>query len=417
MIDRLFSHPKVIARHRDGLHAHARERFLVQCADQGYSLSMLRKIAWQLLVVASTIDLRKRRVSAEEIERAAIKPASFIIRRFSRDPGGSPKSTQQLFVHVARAWLGFLGRLQEPRAVDAGFARQVSDFERYMREERGLSPVTIRTRCERLELFFASLPEQRRLVREISVVDVDAFLAAKGAAGWSRASLDVLAGSLRSFFRYAQEQRWCAVDIAAAIEGPRIFAQERLPRGAPWEDVQQLLVSSTGSSAADIRDHAILMLLALYGLRAGEVSRLHLDDIDWDAELVSITRPKLRCAQQYPWLASVGNAVLRYLREVRPRSARRDLFLTLNAPHRSLSSKSVTALVHARLNAVGATVSPRGAHCLRHACATHLLASGFSFKQIGDHLGHRSANSTFSYAKVDLTGLRQVAELDMGALL
>ena len=89
----------------------------------------------------------------------------------------------------------------------------------------------------------------------------------------------------------------------------------------------------------------------------------------------------------------------------------------LNAPHRPLSSRSVTALVHARLNAVGTTVPRRGAHCLRHACAMHLLASGFSFKQIGDHLGHRSANSTFSYARVDLAGLRQVAELDMGALL
>ena len=416
MIDRLYSYPMVIARHREAPHASARERFLAQCADQGYSLSSLRKIAWQLLVVVSTIDLRRGRVSVEEIERAAIKPAGFL-RRFSPEPGASPKSTQQLFVHVATAWLGSLGRLQAPRASDARFSRQVSEFERYMREERGLSPVTIQTRCERLGWFIASLPERRLALSEILVADIDAFLASKGAAGWSRASLHVLAGSLRSFFRYAQGQRWCAVDIAAAIEGPRVFAQEQLPRGAPWADVQRLLVSSTGSGDADIRDHAILMLLALYGLRAGEISRLRLDDIDWEGELVSVTRPKQRRAQEYPWLASVGDAVLRYLREVRPRCARRELFLTLNAPHRPLSSQSVTALVHARLNAVGTTVPRRGAHCLRHACAMHLLASGFSFKQIGDHLGHRSANSTFSYARVDLAGLRQVAELDMGALL
>ena len=416
MFDLFHSRPDIIARYRDGPRARDRERFLVQCADQGYPLSSLRKIAWQLLVVASTIDFGKRRVSVEEIELAATKPAGFY-RQFSRAPGTSPKSTQKLFVHVAKAWLGSLGLLRAPRAIAARFSRQTNDFERYMREERGLAPVTIRTRCEELEWFFGSLPEQRHVMHEISVADVDAFLESKGAGGWSRASLKALAGSLRSFFRYAQGQHWCTTDIAAAIEGPRTFAQERLPRGAPWEDVQRLLVNSAGDSAADIRDHAILILLALYGLRAGEVSRLCLDDIDWDRELVSVTRPKQRCAQQYPWLPLVGDAVLRYLREVRPRCTSRKLFLTINAPHRSLSSSSVSALVRARLTAIGATFQGRGAHCLRHACAMKLLASGFSFKQIGDHLGHRSANSAFTYAKVDLAGLRQVAELDMGALL
>ena len=159
------------------------------------------------------------------------------------------------------------------------------------------------------------------------------------------------------------------------------------------------------------------MLLALYGLRAGEVSGLRLDDIDWDRERLLLTRPKQRRAQQYPWLPLVGDAVLRYLREVRPRCSHRALFLTLKAPHRPLSSQSVSAVARAWMTSIDAQAPSRGAHCLRHACAAHLLATGFSFKQIGDHLGHRGANSTFAYAKVDLVGLRQVAELDMGALL
>lgn len=416
MLDDLYSNPLVLARHRDAPQVRARERFLVHCADQGYPRSSLRKIAWQLLVIASTIDLRKRKVSLAEIKRAATSPAVFN-QRPSPDPGSSPKSTQQLFVHTAKAWLGFLGRLQAPPAVRTEFSRRVSAFERYMREERGLSPATIAFRCDALGWFCTFLPERRRVLNEISVTDVDAFLAMKGAAGWSRASLDLLAGSLRSFFRYAHDRHWCAADIAAAIQGPRIFAQEQPPRGLPWADVQRLLVSGTGDSAANIRDHAILMLLALYGLRAGEVSRLCLDDVDWDQEVVSFVRPKQRCAQEYPWLPEAGEAVLRYLREVRPCCTRRELFLTINAPHRALSSHSVSALVRARLNAIGVTTPRTGGHRLRHACAMHLLASGFSFKEIGDYLGHRSADSTFTYAKVDVAGLRQVAELDMGALL
>jgi hypothetical protein len=44
------------------------------------------------------------------------------------------------------------------------------------------------------------------------------------------------------------------------------------------------------------------------------------------------------------------------------------------------------------------------------------MAEGFSLKQIGDHLGHRSAYATRIYAKVDLAGLREVADFDLGGL-
>ena len=415
MFDRLFTRQAVVARHRNAPHAADRERFLVHCMEVGYSRSMLCKIAWQLQVISSTIDLRRHSVTAGEIARAASRPSRVVRHRDS--PRASPPDTQQLFVSVATKWLDFLGRLEHEPTNGTPFSGFVREFERHMRDERGLSPATIRTRCERANWFLASLPRQRSSVHEIAVDDVDRFLAAKGAAGWSRASLDALAASLRSFFQFAHDRRWCSVDIAASVRGPRLFAQEGLPRGAAWQDVQRLLADSSGSSAGDIRDHAVLMLLALYGLRAGEVSALRLDDIDWGLELLSLRRPKQRCAQQYPWLPSVGDAVLRYLHDVRPRSAHRELFLTMNAPHRPLSAQSVSAVARAWMVSIDAKVPSRGAHCLRHACAAHLLATGFSFKQIGDHLGHRSANSTFAYAKVDLAGLRQAAELDMGALL
>jgi len=289
VFDRLFKRQAVVARHGNAPHASDRERFLKQCMDEGYSRSMLRKFAWQLLVIASTVDLRRRTVTVGEIARAASQ--SMRVIRHRNACGTSSPNTQQLFVSVATKWLGFLGRL-EPQPTDhtalTGF---VCEFERHMRDERGLSPATIRTRCERVNWFFASLPRQRSSVHAITVDDVDRFLASKGAAGWSRASLDVLAASLRSFFQYAQGRRWCTVDIADSVRGPRLFAQEGLPRGASCQDVQRLLADSSGSGPGDIRDHAILMLLALYGLRAGEVSALRLDDIDWDLERLSLPRP------------------------------------------------------------------------------------------------------------------------------
>ena len=187
--------------------------------------------------------------------------------------------------------------------------------------------------------------------------------------------------------------------------------------GPTWEEVQQLIASTIGNRAVDIRDHAILLLLAVYGLHRGEVARLHLDDVDWEGEALHVARPKQRCTQHYPLIASAGNAILRYLKEARPRCAHRELFLTLHAPVRTLLPASITQIVHSRLAALGVSIPRRGAHCLRHACARHLLAGGFSLKQIGDQLGHRSASATLHYAKVDLDGLRQVAEFDLEGLL
>lgn len=159
------------------------------------------------------------------------------------------------------------------------------------------------------------------------------------------------------------------------------------------------------------------MLLAIYGFRRNEVAGLQLNDLDWVGEKIMVTRPKQRCIQYYPLLYEAGEAILRYLREVRPFSKYRNLFLTLAAPIRPLSAESISPIVRSRLRALGIDLPHYGSHCLRHACAGHLLASGFTLKQIGDHLGHRTANATLKYTKIDLAGLQKVSEFDLGWLL
>ena len=205
--------------------------------------------------------------------------------------------------------------------------------------------------------------------------------------------------------------------MADAIEGPKIFRNEGLPAGPAWEDVQRLISSASSDKPRDIRDRAILMLLSVYAFRSGEVSGLCLEDVNWEKEILSITRPKQRRDQQYPLVREVGEAILRYLQQVRPRCGRREIFLRLNAPFRPLSPGALYHVVSTRLSTLGIASLRRGPHCLRHACAGHLMTEGFSLKQIGDHLGHRSAAATRVYAKVDLAGLREVANFDLGGLL
>ena len=126
--------------------------------------------------------------------------------------------------------------------------------------------------------------------------------------------------------------------------------------------------------------------------------------------------PKQRKIQRYPLIRPVGDAIIRYLREVRPRCAFREVFLAMRPPIRPLSSESVKPIVHRRWVTLGVQLRRCGPHSLRHACAQHLLDQGFSLKQIGDQLGHRRASSALYYTKVDLRSLRQVADLDLRGL-
>jgi len=189
-----------------------------------------------------------------------------------------------------------------------------------------------------------------------------------------------------------------------------------LPTGPDWESVSRLINKTNRECSLDIRDRAILMLLSVYGFRSGEVARLRLDDLDWERERIRVHRSKQRRHQEYPLVYPVGAAILRYVKESRPRPGHREVFLTVRAPFRPLSAGGMHHIVSSRMARLGINSVHRGPHALRHACAMHLVAEGFSLKEIGDHLGHRSAFSTRIYAKVDLAALREVANFDLEGL-
>jgi len=412
MHDELFKKPAILARYRAGPYAEARERFLQQARTEGYSCSTLERMAWVLLIVAKAAHRQGGSISVTQLER-------LICRRVRLRNGRSPSQhTAGLLRRFGEEWLRSIGALLPEADQPHRFARELGVFTEYMRIERGLSPVTIATRKERLRWFFASLPSRVRSIDAVTIDQIDAYLEGEARRGWSRSSLHALGSSLRSFFRYSAQRGWCGASLALGIDLPRLYGLEDVPKAPTIDEVSRLLnVTAAGDDPVTIRDHAVLSLLIHYGLRRGEVERLRLDDIDWVAETLHVTRPKLRRSQCYPLSAAVGEAILRYLREARPRCAQRTVFLTIKAPHRPLSGASISAMVRMRLTKQGLKLDRIGAHCLRHACAGQLMDAGFTLKQIADHLGHRSMSSTRIYTKIDVLGLRRVAELDLGALL
>jgi site-specific recombinase XerD len=194
------------------------------------------------------------------------------------------------------------------------------------------------------------------------------------------------------------------------------MADETVPKGLKREDVLRLLASVQGDRPVDKRDRAILMLLVTYGLRAGEVAGLRLDDLDWENEIIRVRCPKPGRTHVWPLSPDIGNAILRYIRDARPTVLGRSLFFTSHAPIRPLGGKNLGQIVRDRLTSIGVVSGRRGTHALRHAAAQHLLDQGMSMKVIGDFLGHRNPSSTAIYAKVNLAALREVAALDLEGL-
>ena len=152
------------------------------------------------------------------------------------------------------------------------------------------------------------------------------------------------------------------------------------------------------------------MLLATYGLRAGEIAGLRLEDIDWHKEIIRVRHSKTAAYSELPLLRAPGEAVMRYLKEARPKSVHRQVFLLVRAPYQPFkSSSSIGGVTRARLRAAGVThLGRKGSHAFRHARAVSLLRAGASLKTIGDVLGHKSAHSTSVYLKLATDDLRAV---------
>jgi integrase/recombinase XerD len=418
MFDRLFTSSPTVERYSNGPLLEERLRYLAHCAAQGSTRSSLRLIAQHQLVLVEYLHLQTAdSVTVEQIQAAA----NLWVQRQPQPHTHNATDYRYgrlRFISDARQWLTFLGRLRPQEAARRPYTDLVEGFADHMLREKGLSPHTIRIRCWHVEQFLERFWEHHQSFEEVTIADIDAAIACKGNQdGYARGSILNYVNALRAFFRYAEQRGWCRSGLAAAIMSPRLYADENLPQGPTWVDVQRLLARTEGDQPKDIRDRAILLLLAVYGMRAGEVRGLKLEDLDWEKELIHLSRPKLRRRQSYPLSPSVGEAILRYLQQVRPRICRREVFLTLKAPFRPLGGGVLYDLVSDRLRALGVSLPQYGPHSLRHACATWLLAEGLSMKEIGDHLGHRKADTTRVYAKVDLASLRQVADFDWGDLL
>ena len=232
------------------------------------------------------------------------------------------------------------------------------------------------------------------------------------AAGMRRTTLKAVSQRLSGFLHFLHRSGHLPLDLSGRMIRPTLYEFESIPSVLrPLEIKQILKTTRCDRSARGRRDYAILTLLATYGLRAGEIIHLALQDIDWRAETILIRHSKIRGTTVLPLLPAAGAALLSYLRAGRPKTTAREVFIRMSAPLRGFSrGSSLHALVRRRIAAAGIRpAGKRGPHVFRHAHAVGLLRAAIPMKTISDLLGHRASRSTAIYLKLDSEELRAVA--------
>lgn len=414
MFSELMKRSNAVWLYSTGRFAEERRTFLCDLVERGRSgLHTLRQTNRLLLAVAERLNVRQPAPFTEpQIVQAAEEWVSKTCSASCKD--ATRDTAAKRFIFVAKRWLRFLGKWGEPDR-RSPFEQELDSFLAELREQRGYSPETICTRKQALSLFFEWLGKLGLSLQELSPQTLAAYFVQNKARAWKKSTIKAYGNSIRAFLRYAARCGWCVPGLAETIHSPRIYSMAGLPEGPKWDDIQRLIANLDTDRPSHIRDRAIVLLLAVYGLRIGEVCGLSLDDLDWPNEKLRLRRRKSNRTQEFPLTAEVGNAILKYLQEVRPRCSSRSLFLTLRMPFRPMKTPGAASCIACHVRALG-PAKHYGPHCLRHACASHLLDEGFSIKEIGDHLGHRSPRSTQIYAKVERKKLVQVADAQLSTL-
>jgi integrase len=213
--------------------------------------------------------------------------------------------------------------------------------------------------------------------------------------------------AMRLFLAFAVERGWLGRHLVGSVPSLRSYRLAGLPHGLSERQLEKLLGAPWEGGSCWRRDRAIVYLLASYGVRRGQVSALLLGEIDWQERTIDFSAHKGGKAVRHALTPAVAGALAEYLRDERPPLDCPQVFLRQRRPYQRLSPMAITEVVRARMARCG--LPPRGPHALRHAFATRLLRAGQPVKVIADLLGHRSLDAVAIYAKVDRSGLLELA--------
>jgi integrase/recombinase XerD len=319
--------------------------------------------------------------------------------------------TPQIAYSLGRSLLSYLEERGDLASTPTASDRLIDGYRQHLERAHGFSASTIWRHADLASDFLRFLGYEDNLQRlaHIQPVDLERFIA-EISARVGRITMQKVIAIMRSFLRFLSASGRAPAALDQWLESPRYYRDQHLVRALPWDKVLSVLRAIDLSTPKGRRDYAMLLLIATYGLRRGEVTSLTLDDIQWRARVIRVPRPKVGTPLAIPLTDEVATALLIYLHDRAVESDTRWLFLRVRAPRGPILSSAVgdafdfwAARAGVRMPGLG------GPHTIRHGVAMNLLRRGTSLKTIGDLLGHRSVESTGIYLRLQLEDLRDVA--------
>jgi integrase/recombinase XerD len=283
-------------------------------------------------------------------------------------------------------------------------------FDNYLLHVQGLAPRTREGYCFWVSRFFKTFfGTAGRDLSSLRGEDLTMYVQ-REASRLKRNARGIPGTAIRGLLRYLVFAGVIRGGLESAIPRMPKWKYADLPRYLPPEDIDRAVAGVLRDSAAGRRNHAILLLLARTGMRAGDVANLTLDDIDWRKGTIRIRSGKSRHERHLPLTQEVGSALCSYLQHGRPPCSSRAFFLRVLSPLVPFQgSAAICRIARRALTRAGIVNTPGAAHLFRHSVATQMVRGGASFKDIADVLGHASLKTTAIYAKLDLAALSRVA--------
>lgn len=286
----------------------------------------------------------------------------------------------------------------------------VEAFDVYLRDVKGLQPSTRESYRRGAARVLRWIEGKRRPLASLSRADVLSFISASMVDAPSASWRKHVCSETRCFLRFVGGEGHAPMGLEAAVPRTARWRLDTVPRHLPWEQVRRLIDSVDTTHPVGLRDKAVLLVLAMLGLRNGDVRRMRLADVRWRTGELHLPRTKCSKARVLPLPREVGAALADYVLHGRPPLDVPEVFVRHRAPRGAFtSSGGIGAIVADHLRRTGIATPCRGAHMLRHSMATRLVNAGVPIKTIADVLGHQSIDTTAIYTKVDVTRLSMAA--------
>jgi site-specific recombinase XerD len=396
----------VVERLRAGPFGPHLDSFVAALCELGYAGRTVRARLWLLDDLARWLGLQS--LELPDLHEQTVNLFLAERQRQGRLRKGNARATRHFLEHLREK---AAVRPPEPAADESPLGTLRRQYENHLQKQRGLAAVTVAEYWGFARRLLAERFGDATInVQDLTPDDVSIFVLRHARSG-SPGVAKLMVSALRSFFRFLFLNGQTPSDLTGAVPSVPNWRLAELPKYLTPEEVERVVRAACERDAPVARrDHAIVLLLARLGLRAGEVIALELDDIDWRAGELEVRGNKGHHHDRLPLPVDVGEALAAYLRHDRPPCTTRRLFVRAKAPQRGFAHpSSISTIVCRTMKRAGLQPDFQGAHVLRHSLATGMLRSGASLDEISEVLRHRSPATTEIYAKVDVKGLRSLA--------